>query len=445
MFDKSRGVHLIKPDGYPEPFEIYCDNVNSDAWTVLLRRNDGKLVFQRDWEEYKDGFGFLSGEFWIGNEKLSYLTNQKKYELHINITYANGSLCFINYDQFATTDDHGNYKITKLGNYSGNAGDYIPVCPRDMLPGDCSCQKTCANPSGCLNTCNADNTCVCYDGFYLKGEDCVPLTECTTCEVDGVNILEGGFYVNPGCTIRADCRNGQLTWDNTFTCSANAVCDDRNNVRQCYTDDVDCLDVYNKGFTTSNVYTIKPTDWPGSAFKVYCNMTDGGGWTVFQRRVDGTVDFYRDWDSYKVGFGSPGHEHWLGNDKLHYLSTQKRYTIRIDLVNLDNSPYYAKYDYFQINDESDNYRLSQLGSHSGNADSYSLARHRNYPFSTYDRDNDGSGCPVSYHGAWWYCTCHDSNLNGRYDANSCSLDDIVWDRLPGSDCNTFAEMKLRPF
>ncbi|KAJ8033800.1 Angiopoietin-1 [Holothuria leucospilota] len=350
----ASGVYLIKPDGYSEPFEIYCDNVNSEAWTVLLRRNDERLNFDRIWNEYRDGFGFLSQEFWIGNEKLSYLTNQKNYELRINITYADGSSCYVNYDLFRTTDDFGSYKITKLGQFSGNADDCLPVC-------DCSCQKTCANLSVCLNTCNADIACVCSDGFYLKGEDCVPLAECSTCEVDGATIPEGGFYVNSDCTSRADCLNGQLIWDVTYSCSANAVCESRNNIRQCYTDDVDCLDVYNDGFTSSDVYTINPTNWPGSAFQVYCNMSDGGGWTVFQRRVDGTVDFYRNWTSYKEGFGSFDHEHWLGNDKLYYLTNQKRYTIRIDLVNLDGDPYYAKYDYFRVNDENDNYRLSQVG------------------------------------------------------------------------------------
>ena len=51
------------------------------------------------------------------------------------------------------------------------------------------------------------------------------------------------------------------------------------------------------------MYTINPDG--GKPIRVLCDMTtDGGGWTVFQRRLDGSVDFFRDWKSYKEGFGS---------------------------------------------------------------------------------------------------------------------------------------------
>ena len=53
--------------------------------------------------------------------------------------------------------------------------------------------------------------------------------------------------------------------------------------------------------------------------KVYCDMeSDGGGWTVYQRRQDGSEDFYRDWDDYVSGFGDLTGEFWLGLEKIYY-------------------------------------------------------------------------------------------------------------------------------
>ncbi|KAJ8035656.1 Fibrinogen-like protein A [Holothuria leucospilota] len=126
LSNNASGVYLIKPDGYGEAFEVYCDNqVDGGGWTVLQRRNEDNFVaFGRAFSEYREGFGFLSGEFWLGNEKLSFLTNQKRYQLRIDMTNSGGSSFYVTYDLFRISDEWSNYKLTSVGQYDGNAGKF---------------------------------------------------------------------------------------------------------------------------------------------------------------------------------------------------------------------------------------------------------------------------------------------------------------------------------
>ena len=69
--------------------------------------------------------------------------------------------------------------------------------------------------------------------------------------------------------------------------------------------------------------------------------TDGGGWTVFQRRMDGSVDFHRTWSDYQLRFGDFSCEFWLGLDKIHRLATRNSikgpHELRIELSDFANN------------------------------------------------------------------------------------------------------------
>ena len=99
---------------------------------------------------------------------------------------------------------------------------------------------------------------------------------------------------------------------------------------------------------------------------MYCDQkTNGGGWTVIQRRKDGSVNFYRGWNDYKVGFGDLKGEFWLGLEKIYRLTHQTRNRLRVELEETSGKVAYAEYDYFAVSSGRVNYKLN-LGSYSGN-------------------------------------------------------------------------------
>ena len=111
------------------------------------------------------------------------------------------------------------------------------------------------------------------------------------------------------------------------------------------------------------MYKIDP-DGLGK-FEVFCDQkTAGGGWTVFQKRRDGSVDFFRGWNDYKRGFGNLNGEFWLGLDKIHRLTVSSGYKLRVDLEYIHGKTSFAEYSSFLVKSERAKYQLS-LGNYSG--------------------------------------------------------------------------------
>ena len=212
----------------------------------------------------------------------------------------------------------------------------------------------------------------------------------------------------------------------------------------------DCEDALNQGQTTSGIYTIQPDNQP--PFQVYCDMeTDGGGWTVFQRRMDGSVDFYRFWKQYQQGFGNLSGEFWLGLDKIHRL-TSTATQLRVDLKDFDGNSRYALYSSFSVGDSSSKYILLVSGYTGTAGDSLGCEskRHNGHCFSTKDRDNDvwEGSCAQTYHGGWWYDWCHASNLNGLYlnGRHMSYANGVNWHAWRGYHYSLkFTEMKLKQY
>ncbi|KAL9989443.1 hypothetical protein ACROYT_G003992 [Oculina patagonica] len=204
-----------------------------------------------------------------------------------------------------------------------------------------------------------------------------------------------------------------------------------------------CAEVYKSGDKISGVYKIDP-DGLGE-FEVFCDQkTAGGGWTVFQMRFDGSVDFFRAWDDYKRGFGNLTGEFWLGLDKIHRLTVSSNNKLRVDVEDLHGKTAFSEYSSFFVANETSKYRLN-LGSYSGTAGD-SLTYHRGFAFSTKDRDNDdwSSHCALLFKGAWWYKSCYYSNLNGMYLPGKTDSRGMRWYHWNNGVSVKRSEMKIRP-
>ncbi|XP_049295180.1 microfibril-associated glycoprotein 4-like [Anopheles funestus] len=187
----------------------------------------------------------------------------------------------------------------------------------------------------------------------------------------------------------------------------------------------------------TGVYFMKPDMAKNITFEVSRDWTNnhgfGGNWIVFQRRFNGSVDFYRNWNEYKDGFGNLRGEHWLGLEKLYSILKTRQHELLIVLEDFDGVIAYAHYDDFKIGDESEKYMIKSVGQYNGTAgDSFSY--HKDGLFTTFDQNNDKAtyNCAQAYAGAWWFKSCYNSHLNGEYlHGKSNRHAGIIWFKFRG--------------
>ena len=125
----ENGVYAIQPINANHAFYVYCDmETDRGGWTVLLKRQDGSMDFYLNWIDYKNGFGNLEGEYWLGLDNMYLLTNLSGVTAQLRVDLADweGNTAFAKYDQFSVGDEDSDYILSVSGYQSAStAGDSL--------------------------------------------------------------------------------------------------------------------------------------------------------------------------------------------------------------------------------------------------------------------------------------------------------------------------------
>nr|XP_049613650.1 fibrinogen C domain-containing protein 1-B-like isoform X8 [Syngnathus scovelli] len=125
---KSTGVYLLFSGS--NSFKAYCNMwQDGGGWTVIQRRRDDTVDFFRGWDDYREGFGDLTGGHWLGLRNIYALTFSGPYQLRIDFTTSDGRKYYARYDEFwvgwsLRDPEKDGYQLYVSG-YSGDAGDRL--------------------------------------------------------------------------------------------------------------------------------------------------------------------------------------------------------------------------------------------------------------------------------------------------------------------------------
>ncbi|GBN56269.1 Techylectin-5A [Araneus ventricosus] len=215
---------------------------------------------------------------------------------------------------------------------------------------------------------------------------------------------------------------------------------------------MDCAELLENGVTESGVQTVYPRSriLACKSIDVYCDMeTDGGGWTVIQRRGqygNGEDYFAKRWQAYKEGFGNMKKEFWLGNDQIHAITNQGHYSVRMDMTDESGKKAFTHFENFWIENEEAKYKLHLTDGSGPGGDA--ISNHDGYAFYAVDQPNPAGPDKSTRSGGWWRNNRKTSSLNGLnlYKTDKVVTEDgINWGTFGGFKTSFQAtEIKIRP-
>ncbi|XP_066920585.1 angiopoietin-4-like [Clytia hemisphaerica] len=199
---RTDGVYKVLINGkYVKP--VYClMQEEGGGWMAFQRRFNGSVIFSnRPWSEYRDGFGPISGEHWLGNEAVhQMISSQPQDMMFIGETF-NGVFIKKRFANFVVNSEADDYFMTFSHTYPGYhssgvmSGNYkFTTVDRDNdNRGDKNCAQIQGGGGWWYNACTNNN----INGHYLLPGDSIPPHRGVYCNAVSQSLKSSMLLIRP--------------------------------------------------------------------------------------------------------------------------------------------------------------------------------------------------------------------------------------------------------
>ena len=118
-FPASSGVYKISTGTFSTT-NVYCDMKTDNGGWIVIQRNriNSQLSFTKNWKEYEDGFGYLTGDFWAGLKLIHGLTQSGQWEMRVDYQKVDKTWSYLHYNHFRVESASKEYQLDVNG-YTG--------------------------------------------------------------------------------------------------------------------------------------------------------------------------------------------------------------------------------------------------------------------------------------------------------------------------------------
>ena len=105
---------------------VYCNMTTDGGGWIVIQRNriNSQLSFDKNWREFKEGFGDLNKDFWAGLELIHTLTKTGQWEMRVDYQKNDKTWSYLHYNQFSVGSASEEYPLT-VGGYTGVGTDWF--------------------------------------------------------------------------------------------------------------------------------------------------------------------------------------------------------------------------------------------------------------------------------------------------------------------------------